>query len=103
MASAPISAALNSSFSRRSAIIAAHLLIFATELTQHFVDVGQDGNTHSSMISRGFMENLTPRPELENSLGHFRQINPLPALSACPLRSDRVRTFAPQRFNAVCY
>ena len=29
--------------------------------------------------------------------GHFRQIDPLPTLSACPLRSDRVRTFAPQR------
>jgi len=24
---------------------------------------------------------------------HFRQINPLPTLSACPLRSDRVPTF----------
>ena len=33
---------------------------------------------------------------------HFRQINPLPTLSACSLRSDRVRTFAPQRFDAVC-
>jgi hypothetical protein len=29
-------------------------------------------------------------------MGHFRQIDPLPTLSACPLRSDRVRTFAPQ-------
>jgi hypothetical protein len=28
-------------------------------------------------------------------LGHFRQIDPLPTLSACPLRSDRVRAFAP--------
>jgi hypothetical protein len=27
---------------------------------------------------------------------------PLPTLSACPLRSDRVRIFAPQRFDAVC-
>jgi len=35
-------------------------------------------------------------------LGHFRQIDPLPTLSACPLRSDRVRTFAPQRLDAVC-
>ena len=26
-------------------------------------------------------------------MGHFRQINPLPTLSACPLRSDRVRPF----------
>jgi hypothetical protein len=34
--------------------------------------------------------------------GHFRQIDPLPTLSACPLRSDRVRTFAPQQFDAVC-
>jgi hypothetical protein len=34
--------------------------------------------------------------------GHFRQIDPLPTLSACPLRSDRVRTFAPQRIDAVC-
>jgi hypothetical protein len=28
-------------------------------------------------------------------LGHFRQIDPLPTLSACPLRSHRFRTFAP--------
>jgi len=35
-------------------------------------------------------------------MGHFRQIDPLPTLSACPLRSDRVRTYAPQRFDAVC-
>jgi hypothetical protein len=35
-------------------------------------------------------------------VGHFRQIDPLPTLSACPLRSDRVRTFAPQRIDAVC-
>jgi len=27
-----------------------------------------------------------------SEMGHFRQINPLPTLSACPLRSDRVRT-----------
>jgi hypothetical protein len=33
--------------------------------------------------------------------GHFREINPLPTLSTCPFRSDRVRTFAPQRFDAV--
>jgi hypothetical protein len=33
---------------------------------------------------------------------HFRQIDPLATLSACPLRSDRVRTFAPQRFDALC-
>src|SRR3979409_2544402 len=32
----------------------------------------------------------------------FRQIDPLPTLSACPLRFDRVRTFAPQRFDVVC-
>ena len=31
---------------------------------------------------------------------HFRQIDPLPTLSACPLRSDRARTFAPQRIVA---
>jgi hypothetical protein len=37
-----------------------------------------------------------------SATGHFRQIDPLPTLSACPLRSDRVRTFAPQRFDAVC-
>ena len=30
------------------------------------------------------------------------QIDPLPRLSACPLRSDRVRTFAPQQFDALC-
>jgi hypothetical protein len=37
-----------------------------------------------------------------SALGHFRQIDPLPTLSACPPRSDRVRTFAPQRFDAMC-
>ena len=37
-----------------------------------------------------------------SQLDHFRQIDPLPTLSACPLRSDRVRTFAPQRFDVVC-
>jgi hypothetical protein len=36
-----------------------------------------------------------------SQMGHFRQIDPLPMLSACPLRSDRVRTFAPQRIDAV--
>jgi hypothetical protein len=36
------------------------------------------------------------------AVGHFRQIDPLPMLSACPLRSDRVRTFATQRFDVVC-
>jgi hypothetical protein len=35
--------------------------------------------------------------------GHFRQIDPLPTLSACPLRSHRVRTFAPQQIDAVCH
>jgi hypothetical protein len=34
--------------------------------------------------------------------GSFRQIDPLPTLSACLLRCDRVRTFAPQRIDAVC-
>jgi hypothetical protein len=38
--------------------------------------------------------NSGPSMSLE---GHFRQIDPLPTLSACPLRSDLVRTFAPQR------
>ena len=33
---------------------------------------------------------------------HFRQINLLPTLSACPLRSDRVRILAPQRIDAKC-
>jgi hypothetical protein len=37
-----------------------------------------------------------------HSQGHFRQIDPLPTLSACPLRSDRVRTFAPAAIDAVC-
>jgi hypothetical protein len=40
---------------------------------------------------------------LRSEMGHFRQINPLPTLSACPLRADRVRTFAPQRFDVVCH
>src|SRR5262245_40826777 len=30
-------------------------------------------------------------------MGHFRQIDTLPTLSECPLRSDRVRNSAPQR------
>ena len=30
-------------------------------------------------------------------------VNPLPTLSACPLRSVRVRTFAQQQFDAVCH
>jgi hypothetical protein len=34
-------------------------------------------------------------------MGHFRQIDPLPTLSAGPLRSDRVRTFAAQRFDEL--
>jgi hypothetical protein len=33
--------------------------------------------------------------------GHFRQIDPLPTLSACPLRSHRIRTFTPQQIDAV--
>src|SRR3984893_18401487 len=36
-------------------------------------------------------------------MGHFRQIDPLRTLSACPLRFDRVRTFAPQRIDAVSH
>ena len=40
---------------------------------------------------------------LSSARGHCRQINPLPTLSGGPLRSDRVRTFAPQRFDAVCH
>jgi hypothetical protein len=32
----------------------------------------------------------------------FVRSTPLPTLSACPLRSDRVRTIAPQRFDPVC-
>jgi hypothetical protein len=43
-----------------------------------------------------------PEPPM-SQLGHFRQIDPLPTLLACPLRSDRVRTFAPQRIDAVCH
>ena len=35
-----------------------------------------------------------------SATGHFRHINPLSTPSACPLRSDRVRTFAPQRIDA---
>jgi hypothetical protein len=35
-------------------------------------------------------------------MGHFCQIDPLPTLSACPLRSDRVRTSAPQQIDAMC-
>jgi hypothetical protein len=37
-----------------------------------------------------------------SQMGHSRRIDPLPMLAACPLRSDHVRTFAPQRFDAVC-
>jgi hypothetical protein len=36
-------------------------------------------------------------------VGSFSSDQPLPTLSACPLRSDRVRTFAPQRIDAVCH
>ena len=58
----------------------------------------------------GYIDARPHQPELTKPLaphgrtihlGHFRQINPLPTLSACPLRSDRVRTFAPQQFDAV--
>jgi hypothetical protein len=42
----------------------------------------------------------SPEPPM-SPLGHFRQIDQLPTFSACPLRSDRVRTFAPQRFDAM--
>jgi hypothetical protein len=34
------------------------------------------------------------------AMGHFRQIDPLPTLSACPLRSDRFRNSASQRIDA---
>jgi hypothetical protein len=32
----------------------------------------------------------------------FVESTRFPTLSACPLRSDRVRTFAPQRIDAMC-
>jgi hypothetical protein len=48
-------------------------------------------------------ENRCRSAQPMSQMGHFRQIDPLPTLSACPLRSDRVRTFAPQRFDAVCH
>ena len=35
-----------------------------------------------------------------SEMGHFRQTDPLPTLSACPLRSHRVRTFAAQQIDA---
>ena len=35
-------------------------------------------------------------------MGHFGQIDPLPTLGMS-LRSDRVRTFAPQQIDAVCH
>ena len=35
-------------------------------------------------------------------MGHFRRIDTVPTLAVCPLPSDRVLTFAPQRFDAVC-
>jgi hypothetical protein len=44
---------------------------------------------------------VIPRGVL-HSQGQKRRIDPLPMLSACPLRSDRVRTFAPQQFDARC-
>ena len=34
-----------------------------------------------------------PTRQFPGPTRHFRQINPLPTLSACPLRSDRVPTF----------
>jgi hypothetical protein len=36
-----------------------------------------------------------------SEMGQKRRIEPLLTLSACPLRSDRVRTFAPQQFDAM--
>ena len=38
---------------------------------------------------------------LMSESGHFSQIDPLPTLSACPLRPDRVRTFAQQRIGST--
>src|ERR1700730_7977783 len=67
--------------------------------------IGRVGETSASFEARS-----APRLYPTERLGvkfpgptrHFRQIDPLPTLSACPLRSDRVRTFAPQRIDAVC-
>jgi hypothetical protein len=44
--------------------------------------------------------NSEPLMSLE---GHFRQTNPLPTLSHVRFAPIRVRTFAPQRFDAVCH
>jgi hypothetical protein len=49
-----------------------------------------------------YLHRSNPEPRMSVE-GHFRRIDPLPTLSACPLRSDRVRTFAPQQFDAVCH
>src|ERR1700730_12836762 len=51
--------------------------------------------------ARSTKPSCNARPD--HTLGHFRQIDPLPTLSACPLRSDPVRTFAPQRIDAMCH
>src|SRR5260221_12942186 len=52
--------------------------------------------------SRESLARLTRNEAFLHSLGHFRQIDTLPTLSACPLRSDRVRHLAPQRSDATC-
>ena len=41
-------------------------------------------------------------PRRMSGSGHFRQIDTLPTLAACPLRSDRFRNSAPQRIDAEC-
>jgi hypothetical protein len=59
------------------------------------------GRPQPSTAAGGLCSTANSRPR-GAEMGHFRQIDPLPTLSACPLRSDRVRTFAPQRIDAVC-
>jgi hypothetical protein len=60
------------------------------------------GNYHTTPSRENAVVHHSKIDRRISRLGHFRQIDPLPTLSACPLRLDRVRTFAPQRIDAVC-
>jgi uncharacterized protein DUF6166 len=62
----------------------------------------QGGWCASKTIARQRLLRCGISAQLMPAMGHFRQIDPLPTLPACPLRSDCVRTFAPQRNVAMC-
>jgi hypothetical protein len=68
----------------------------------HVLPLRSEDHTTTSLKKNRVVHRRKIR-RLMSVAGHFRQIDPLPTLSACPLRPDRVRTFAPQRFDAVCH